>query len=178
MLRDRAVHHVSRARRFRQGASTALKGKTRTAKVLWELNCPLHDFGYDSELVGRDEIDHKNLVGLRHVIKISHTVLNGTSLLNLDDLAPTCQLEELFDRFVRKCERPGGCVMTYNYAQISQDLTCPRRYRYRYLDGWKETDIRAAMLFGRAFVLQFVQEPDPGNRVGAGDSSPNAGCDR
>ena len=139
---------------------------------------PLHDFGYDSELVGRDEIDHKNLVGLRHVIKISHTVLNGTSLLNLDDLAPTCQLEELFDRFVRKCERPGGCVMSYNYAQISQDLTCPRRYRYRYLDGWKETDIRAAMLFGRAFVLQFVQEPDPGNRVGAGDSSPNAGCDR
>jgi len=128
--------------------------------------------------VGRDEIDHKNLVGLRHVIKISHTVLNGTSLLNLDDLAPTCQLEELFDRFVRKCERPGGCVMSYNYAQISQDLTCPRRYRYRYLDGWKETDIRAAMLFGRAFVLQFVQEPDPGNRVGAGDSSPNAGCDR
>jgi PD-(D/E)XK nuclease superfamily len=41
--------------------------------------------------------------------------------------------------------------MSYSYTQISQYLTCPRRYRYRYLDGWKEKDTRAAMLFGRAF---------------------------
>src|SRR6266404_2641042 len=41
--------------------------------------------------------------------------------------------------------------MTYSYTQISQDLSCPRRYRHRYLDGWKEKDTRAAMLFGRAF---------------------------
>jgi CRISPR/Cas system-associated exonuclease Cas4 (RecB family) len=41
--------------------------------------------------------------------------------------------------------------MTYSYTQISQYLTCPRRYRHRYLDGWQEKDIRAAMLFGRAF---------------------------
>ena len=41
--------------------------------------------------------------------------------------------------------------MTYSYTQISQYLTCPRRYRHRYLDGWKEKDTRAAMLFGRAF---------------------------
>ena len=41
--------------------------------------------------------------------------------------------------------------MIYSYTQISQYLTCPRRYRYRYLDGWKEKDARAAMLFGRAF---------------------------
>ena len=41
--------------------------------------------------------------------------------------------------------------MTYSYTQISQYLTCPRRYRYRYLDGWQEKDVRAAMLFGRAF---------------------------
>ena len=43
--------------------------------------------------------------------------------------------------------------MTYSYTQISQYLTCPRRYRYRYLDGWREKDTRAAMLFGRAFEL-------------------------
>jgi PD-(D/E)XK nuclease superfamily len=42
-------------------------------------------------------------------------------------------------------------MMTYSYTQISQYLTCPRRYRHRYLDGWKEKDTRAAMLFGRAF---------------------------
>ena len=43
--------------------------------------------------------------------------------------------------------------MIYSYTQISQYLTCPRRYRHRYLDGWKEKDIRAAMVFGRAFEL-------------------------
>jgi PD-(D/E)XK nuclease superfamily protein len=41
--------------------------------------------------------------------------------------------------------------MTYSYTQVSQYLTCPRRYRHRYLDGWQEKDTRAAMLFGRAF---------------------------
>jgi len=41
--------------------------------------------------------------------------------------------------------------MTYSFTQISQYLSCPRRYRYRYLEGWREKGIRAAMLFGRAF---------------------------
>jgi hypothetical protein len=41
--------------------------------------------------------------------------------------------------------------MTYSFTQISQYLSCPRRYRFRYLDGWKEKDTRATMLFGRAF---------------------------
>src|SRR5947207_4595188 len=41
--------------------------------------------------------------------------------------------------------------MIYSYTQISQYLTCPRRYRHRFLDGWQEKDTRAAMLFGRAF---------------------------
>ena len=41
--------------------------------------------------------------------------------------------------------------MTYSYTQISQYLSCPRRYRHRYLEGWKEKDTRAAMLFGRGF---------------------------
>ena len=41
--------------------------------------------------------------------------------------------------------------MTYSYTQISHYLTCPRRYRHHYLDGWREKDTRAALLFGRAF---------------------------
>jgi len=41
--------------------------------------------------------------------------------------------------------------MIYSYTQISQYLTCPRRYRHHYLDGWRDKDTRAAMLFGRAF---------------------------
>src|SRR5436190_4571475 len=55
--------------------------------------------------------------------------------------------------------------MTYSYTQISQYLTCPRRYRHRYLDGWKEKDTRAAMLFGRAFeraLGAFFRREDPG----------------
>jgi PD-(D/E)XK nuclease superfamily len=42
-------------------------------------------------------------------------------------------------------------VMTYSYTQIAQYLRCPRSYRYRYLDGWKEKDSRATLLFGRCF---------------------------
>jgi PD-(D/E)XK nuclease superfamily protein len=41
--------------------------------------------------------------------------------------------------------------MTYSYTQISQYIRCPRSYRYRYLDGWREKDTRAAMVFGRCF---------------------------
>jgi hypothetical protein len=41
--------------------------------------------------------------------------------------------------------------MIYSYTQISQYLRCPRSYRYRYLDGWREKDTRDAMVFGRCF---------------------------
>ncbi len=54
--------------------------------------------------------------------------------------------------------------MTYSYTQISQYLSCPRRYKHRYLDGWKEKDTRAAMMFGRAFeqaVGAYFQRKDP-----------------
>jgi hypothetical protein len=63
-----------------------------TPKTLWKLSWFLRDFGYDSELLDRDE---KALVGLRGVVKISHTVMHGTSLLNLDGFAPASQWEEL-----------------------------------------------------------------------------------
>jgi hypothetical protein len=66
-----------------------------TPRALWKLNWFLRDFGYDAELLGRDEIDEKSLIGLRGVVKISHTVVNGTSLLNLDGFAPAAQWEHL-----------------------------------------------------------------------------------
>ena len=46
--------------------------------------------------------------------------------------------------------------MTYFYTHISQYLGCPRRYRHRYIDGWREKDTRAAMLFGRASNTQLL----------------------
>jgi hypothetical protein len=51
----------------------------------------------------------------------------------------------------KKFERGTGIPLTYSYTQISQYLGCPRRYRYRYLDGWQEKGTRAPLLFGRAF---------------------------
>ena len=41
--------------------------------------------------------------------------------------------------------------MVYSHTQISQYLRCPRSYRYRYLDGWREKETRAGMVFGRCF---------------------------
>ncbi len=41
--------------------------------------------------------------------------------------------------------------MIYSYSQISQYLRCPRSYRHRYLDGWREKESRAALVFGRCF---------------------------
>ena len=59
-----------------------------TPKALWKLNWFLRDFGYDTELLGRDEVDEIQLVGLKGVVKISHIVFNGASLLRLDGFAP------------------------------------------------------------------------------------------
>ena len=66
-----------------------------TQRALWKLNWFLRDFGYDPELLGRDEIDEKSLIGLRGVVKISHVVVNGAALLNLDSFAPASQWDEL-----------------------------------------------------------------------------------
>lgn len=55
--------------------------------------------------------------------------------------------------------------MTYSYTQISQFLSCPRRYRYHYLDGWQERDTRASLLFGRVFekaLGALFRRDDPG----------------
>ena len=64
-------------------------------KALWKVNWFLRDFGYDTELLGRDEVDETQLVGLKGVVKISHIVFNGTSLLRLDGFAPASRWQEL-----------------------------------------------------------------------------------
>jgi hypothetical protein len=67
-------------------------------KALWKLNWFLRDFGYDTELLGRDEVDEKALIGLWGVVKISHIILKGTFLHRLDGFAPSSQWEELSPR--------------------------------------------------------------------------------
>ncbi len=66
-----------------------------TPKALWKLNWFLRDFGYDTDLLGRDEVDEKALLGLRGVVRTSRTTLNGRSFLNLEGFAPAGEWEEL-----------------------------------------------------------------------------------
>src|SRR5438045_5218757 len=64
-------------------------------KALWKLNWFLRDFGYDTELLGRDEVDEKQLVGLKGVVKISHIDFNGASFLSLDSLVHVVRCDVL-----------------------------------------------------------------------------------
>jgi len=66
-----------------------------TQKAMWKLGWFLRDFLYDPELLAHEQIDEKALPGLRGVVKISHVVVHGISLVNLDGFAPASQWEEL-----------------------------------------------------------------------------------
>lgn len=66
-----------------------------TERALWKLNWFLRDFGYDTELLNRDQVDEKALLNLHGVIRTSHTTLNGRSYQNLDAFAPAAEWEAL-----------------------------------------------------------------------------------
>jgi CRISPR/Cas system-associated exonuclease Cas4 (RecB family) len=58
--------------------------------------------------------------------------------------------------------------MVYSYSQINQYLACPRSYRHRYVEGWREKDIRANLVFGRAFEAAlgaYFRREDCGQRL-------------
>ena len=64
-------------------------------KALWKLSWFLRDFGYDPELLERDELEESSLIGLTGVIKISHTTVNGASVISLDSFAPASHWPDL-----------------------------------------------------------------------------------
>jgi len=66
-----------------------------TAKAMWKLGWFLRDFLYDPELLSREEIDEQALRGLTGVVKISHAVVNGISIVNFDGFAPASHWVEL-----------------------------------------------------------------------------------
>lgn len=66
-----------------------------TERALWKLSWFLRDFGYDTELLNRDQVDEKALLNLRGVIRTSYTNLNGHSYQNLDSFAPATEGEAL-----------------------------------------------------------------------------------
>jgi hypothetical protein len=76
-----------------------------TPKAMWKLGWFLRDFLYDPELFAHEQVDEKALPGLRGVVKISHTMLHGISLVNLDGFAPSSQWEELSTTVVSNVPR-------------------------------------------------------------------------
>ena len=66
-----------------------------TERALWKLTWFLRDFGYDAELLSRDQVDEKALRNLRGVVRTSFTNLNGRSYQNLVSFAPASEWEAL-----------------------------------------------------------------------------------
>jgi len=66
-----------------------------TQKAMWKLGWFLRDFLYDPELLAHEQVDEKALPGLRGVVKVSHSLVNGIPLVNLEGFAPASQWEEL-----------------------------------------------------------------------------------
>jgi hypothetical protein len=66
-----------------------------TPKALWRFNWFLRDFGYDPDLLGREEVDEKALLGLRGVIRTVRKTFARRSFLNLDSFAPYAEWEAI-----------------------------------------------------------------------------------
>ena len=66
-----------------------------TERAMWKRYWFLRDFGYDADLLHRDQIDERSLVDLRGVVRTSHKILNGHSYQNLDAFAPAGDWEAL-----------------------------------------------------------------------------------
>src|SRR5438067_293604 len=79
-----------------------------TPRAMWKLSWFLREFGYDTELLGKSEIDEQALVGLQGVVKISHAVVHGLSVLNLDGFASAALWSELSP--VAETDPPGSEV--------------------------------------------------------------------
>jgi hypothetical protein len=93
-------------------ASRKIPGRLyATTKALWRLNWFLRDFGYDRDLLGRDEVDEKTLLGLTGVLRTTKKVFGGRSYLDLAGFAPASEWE-----FISKDARDG--VLTGDSGDI------------------------------------------------------------
>lgn len=80
----------------REFASRSISGRVYcTPKALWRLNWFLRDFGYDSDLLGREEVDEKNLIGLQGVVRTVRKTFAGHSFMNLDSFAASGEWEAI-----------------------------------------------------------------------------------
>jgi hypothetical protein len=77
---------------------------------MWKLSWFLRDFGYDSELLGKNEIDDQALIGRQGVLKVSHAIVHGISVLNLDGFAALSRWQELSPTVVTGSDPSGSEV--------------------------------------------------------------------
>jgi hypothetical protein len=66
-----------------------------TERALWKLTWFLHDFGYDTELLTRDQIDEKAFLNLQGIVRTTFTRLNGHCYQNLEAFAPASEWDAL-----------------------------------------------------------------------------------
>jgi len=77
-------------------ASRLISGRLYcTQKALWHLNWFLRDFGYDPDLLGREEVDERALLGLQGVIRTVRKTYARRSYLNLDSFAASGEWEAI-----------------------------------------------------------------------------------
>ena len=66
-----------------------------TPRAMWKLSWFLRDFVYDPELLGKNEIDDKALLGLWGIVKVSEVTIHGIAVINFDSFAPAARWDEL-----------------------------------------------------------------------------------
>lgn len=64
-------------------------------KALWKFAWFLRDFRYNQELLDRDEIDARALVGLEGMLQITNEVVNGRTVVEVGAFAPAADWERL-----------------------------------------------------------------------------------
>jgi len=98
-------------------ASRKISGRIyATSKAMWRLNWFLRDFGYDRDLLGRDEVDEKALVGLTGVLRTTKKVFAGRPYLDLAGFAPSSEWE-----FISKDARDGVVTGESSDVQLHAD---------------------------------------------------------
>jgi hypothetical protein len=87
-----------------------------TQKSLWKLNWFLRDFGYDPDLLGRDEVDERALLGLTGILRTTRKSFAGRTFLNLESFAPSSEWD-----FISKDACEGVVAGGSNDIQLHAD---------------------------------------------------------
>jgi hypothetical protein len=66
-----------------------------TPRAMWKVRWFLRDFGYDQELLSKNEIDDSALVDLWGVVKVNEVTVHGMDILSFDAFAPAATWKDL-----------------------------------------------------------------------------------